>query len=68
MSYINQILEATPQGTTIVRPLTRHNKTHGTQLEKQVELFCGPPHMDLLLSADQQVLIYISSVWTQDVD
>ena len=33
----------------------------------QVTFFCGSIHMDVPELADLQVLIYSSSVWTQDV-
>ena len=64
---------------TPTQPFTSHltnhpnktNKICGTLLEKQgrphVMLFYGPLHMDVPVLADQQELIYISSVWTQDI-
>ena len=77
---IDQILEATPHETTTVRPLTYHvknhqsktNKTYETLVEKQerthkITFFHGPLHMDMPVLAEQQELIYISSVQTQDV-
>ena len=71
--YLEQILEATPHKTTDVQPLTSHlknylckmNETCGTLLENQVTFFYGPLHMPEW--ADQQELIYINSMRTQDV-
>ena len=62
-SYIEQILEATPNETSAVQPLTSHlknflskmNKTCRTLLEKQEHSSLHPPVLD-----DQQELIYIS--------
>ena len=46
------------------------NKTSRTWLEKQEQtktFFNGHLYMDALMLVNQQELIYISSVWTQDV-
>ena len=71
---LKQILEATLHKTTVVRSLTSHlkktsktNKTSGTLFEKLLKFFYGPLHMDAPVLADQQELIYIRSVRTQDV-
>ena len=79
MSYFEQILAATHHKTMAVQPLTSHlkkhssktNKTYRTQVEKQGQtdmmFVYGPLHMNEPVLGDQQELIYISTVWTQDV-
>ena len=73
-SYFEQILEVTPYETATVLPLTSHLKSHASKTNKAnetnslVTFFYGPLDIDAPVLADQQGLIYISSLRTQNVD
>ena len=77
--YFEQILEAAPQKTAAGCPLTSHLKNHPSNTSHHAgycwrskeepigDVLYGPEHIELLVLANQQELIYISSVRPLDV-
>ena len=76
-SYFEQIFEATAHKTTAVKSLTSPLKTiqdeqymldtdGEARTNSLVTFFYGPLHLDVSVLADQEELIYISFVQTQD--
>ena len=56
-----------PISKTIPDKQNMWNTAGETRTNSSGIFFCGPQHMDVLALADQQEIIYISSVRTQDI-
>ena len=78
MSYLEQILRVTLHKTSCITIYLPSQKPSKDELDMQdtaeeartnskVTVFYGPLHMDVPVLAEQEELIYISSVQTQDV-